>query len=121
MARDAATVLPRRVEWRVRAFTRYFRRWMRKNFHAVRLSRAGRAPDLHGRPVVVVLNHPSWWDPLLCVVLSELLAGYRHYAPIDARALRQYRVFEPLGFFGVEPPAEGALTLLTAGTAGPPG
>ena len=51
------------------------------------------------------------------VVLSERFAGYRHYAPIDARALRQYRVFEPLGFFGVEPTTEGALTFLKTGTA----
>jgi 1-acyl-sn-glycerol-3-phosphate acyltransferase len=118
MSRDAApAAMPRRVEWRVRAFTSYFRRWMGKNFHAVRLSRAGRTPQPGGRPVVVILNHPSWWDPLMGMVLSDRLAGYRHYVPIDARALRQYRLFEPLGFFGVEQTAEGALAFLKTGTA----
>jgi 1-acyl-sn-glycerol-3-phosphate acyltransferase len=61
----------------------------------------------------VVLNHPSWWDPLMGMVLADLFAGYRHYVPIDAAALAQYRIFEPLGFFGVEGgSAEGALAFL---------
>ncbi len=94
--------LPRRSEWRVKAFTRYFRRWMGKSFHAVRLSRTGMPPALDGRPLIVVLNHPSWWDPLMGMVLAELFTGYKHYVPIDAAALRQYRLFEPLGFFGIE-------------------
>jgi 1-acyl-sn-glycerol-3-phosphate acyltransferase len=99
-------------------FTRYFRRWMGKSFHAVRLSRAGKPPALDGRPLVVVLNHPSWWDPLMGVVLAELFEGYKHFVPIDAAALRQYRLFEPLGFFGVEvgTPA-GALAFLRTSEA----
>ncbi|MFO0843459.1 MAG: lysophospholipid acyltransferase family protein [Gemmataceae bacterium] len=110
--------LPRRSAWRVRMFTRYFKRWMGRSFHAVRLSLAGRPPSLDGRPLLVVLNHPSWWDPLMGMVLAELFAGYKHYVPIDAAALRQYRLFEPLGFFGVEVgSAEGALAFLRTGTA----
>lgn len=109
--------MPRRSEWRVRVFTRYFKRWMGKSFHAVRLSRSGRLPSLDGRPLLVVLNHPSWWDPLMGMVLADLLVGYKHYVPIDAAALRQYRFFEPLGFFGVEVgSAEGALAFLRTGT-----
>jgi 1-acyl-sn-glycerol-3-phosphate acyltransferase len=114
---SANTPLPLRVEWRVRMFTRYFKRWMGKNFHAIRLSLAGKPPDLSGAPLVVVLNHPSWWDPLMGVVLAELFAGYRHYVPIDARALKQYRIFEPLGFFGVEQSPEGAIAFLKTSTA----
>jgi 1-acyl-sn-glycerol-3-phosphate acyltransferase len=90
---------------------------MGRNFHAVRLSRTGKPPPLNGRPLVVVLNHPSWWDPLLGIVLAERFDGYRHYAPIDASALRRYRLFEPLGFFGVEDTPEGALAFLRTGSA----
>jgi 1-acyl-sn-glycerol-3-phosphate acyltransferase len=96
----------------VRFFARWFRRWMARNFHAVRLSRAGKPPDLGGRPVLVILNHPSWWDPLMGIVLSGLFAGYQHFVPIDAAALRRYRLFEPLGFFGVDSTPEGALAFL---------
>src|SRR5262249_25711205 len=59
-------------------------RWAGRHSPALRLSRPRRPPEPGGRPVVVVLNHPSWWDPLLGVVLAELFAGYRHYVPIDA-------------------------------------
>jgi 1-acyl-sn-glycerol-3-phosphate acyltransferase len=109
--------LPRRSAWRVRMFTRYFKRWMGKSFHAVRLSLTGKPPPLDGKPLVVVLNHPSWWDPLMGMVLADLFAGYKHYVPIDAAALKQYRLFEPLGFFGVEVgSAEGALAFLRTST-----
>lgn len=115
--KGAEGTLPKRSEWRVRLFTRYFRRWMGKNFHAVRLSNSGRPTELGGRPLVVVLNHPSWWDPLMGIVLTGLFAGYRHYVPIDASALKQYRIFEPLGFFGVEQTPQGALAFLKTGGA----
>jgi 1-acyl-sn-glycerol-3-phosphate acyltransferase len=90
---------------------------MGKSFHAVRLSRTGKPPAPNGRPLVVVLNHPSWWDPLMGVVLADLFDGYRHFAPIDAAALKQYRVFESLGFFGVEAGPRGALAFLRTATA----
>jgi 1-acyl-sn-glycerol-3-phosphate acyltransferase len=76
--------------------------YLPRHFTAVRLSRSGDAPRLPDGPVAVVLNHPSWWDPLICMVLSGLFAGRRHYAPIDAAALERYRFFSRLGFFGVE-------------------
>lgn len=112
------TPLPTKSPWRVRMFTRYFRRWMGKSFHAVRVSKAGKPPALDGRPLVVVLNHPAWWDPLFGMVLAELFGDYQHYVPIDAAALKQYRLFEPLGFFGVEvgTPA-GALAFLKTSKA----
>ncbi len=53
-------------------------------------------------PLIVVLNHPSWWDPLVGLVVSELWPERKHFAPIDQKALERYRFFERLGFFGVE-------------------
>ncbi len=109
--------LPRRVPWRVSLFTSYFRRWMAQSFHAVRVAKSGPPPKAHGKPVLVVLNHPSWWDPLMGIVLSRLFDGYKHYVPIDARALKRYALFEPLGFYGVEPSAEGAVAFLRTTSA----
>lgn len=86
----------------VKLFTRYCRGYLRRNFHALRLSRAGRPLDERGGPLVVVLNHPSWWDPLVCLLLAELMPQRQAYGPMDAAALRKYRFFERLGFFGVE-------------------
>lgn len=86
-------------------FDRYARRYLRRHFHALRLSRAGRPPaeGLAGEPLVVYLNHPSWWDPLVALFLSrELFPGYRSYGPIEGRAVERYGFFRRLGFFGVE-------------------
>jgi 1-acyl-sn-glycerol-3-phosphate acyltransferase len=53
-------------------------------------------------PLLVVLNHPSWWDPLIGVFLSGLLPQYEHFAFIDAKALGRYRFLSRLGFLGIE-------------------
>jgi phytoene desaturase len=105
-------LIPHRSEWRTRLFTWYFRRWMARSFHAARVSKAGLPPDTQRKPVLIVLNHPSWWDPMFGMALSKLFTGYRHYVPMAAKALRQYRIFEPLGFYGVESSREGAIRFL---------
>jgi 1-acyl-sn-glycerol-3-phosphate acyltransferase len=93
----------------------YARRYLARHFHAVRLSRARpvvRVPAEH--PLVVYFNHPSWWDPLICLLLSSrLYPERRHFGPIEAAALERYRFFARLGFFGVEPgTARGARRFL---------
>jgi 1-acyl-sn-glycerol-3-phosphate acyltransferase len=98
----AGIPLPRRSIWLIRLFRHYVLRDLPRHFTAVRLSCTGDAPRLPDGPAAVVLNHPSWWDPLICLVLSGLFAGRRHFAPIDAAALKRYRFFGQLGFFGVD-------------------
>ena len=85
-------------------FARYSTGFVKKHFHAVRLS--GHVPPVPpaGVPLIICLNHPSWWDPLLCILLARRFwSGRKHYGPIDARMLSRYRFFGKLGFFGVEP------------------
>lgn len=96
--------LPQRWGWFVRGFQRYSIRYVRKHFHAVRLS-ATSAPVPEGtEPLLVVLNHPSWWDPLLCFVIAKWMDPTReHFAVMDETALKKYRIFEKLGFFGIDP------------------
>jgi phytoene desaturase len=108
----------RRSPWLVRGFTRYIRRYLRRHFHAVRLARAGRPKAPAEGPLVIVLNHPSWWDPLIGAVLAGLFPGREHYAPIEAAALARYRFFDRLGFFAVHPGTpQGARELLRTGAA----
>jgi 1-acyl-sn-glycerol-3-phosphate acyltransferase len=96
--------LPSISPWLVRGFTRYGRWFVSRNFHAVRLSKAGLPVPLPGEPLIVYLNHPSWWDPMIALVLAtSYFPDRRHFAPIDAAALAKYRFFEKLGFFGIDP------------------
>src|SRR4051794_33143735 len=99
----ASCLLPRRSAWLFAWFRAYARRYVRRHFHAVRVSREGSIPALPDGAVIVVLNHPSWWDPMIGLVLTELMPSSRiHFAPIEDIGLAQYPFLERLGFFGVE-------------------
>jgi 1-acyl-sn-glycerol-3-phosphate acyltransferase len=85
------------------AFEIYARRYLRRHFRSIQLN--GSAPDFSASrgPYVVFLNHPSWWDPLVCLVVARHFARpLRHAAVIDSAALERYPIFRRLGFFGVE-------------------
>jgi 1-acyl-sn-glycerol-3-phosphate acyltransferase len=93
---------PRRSTLLCRWFAWWVPRYLRRHFHAVRLARGTRPRLQADWPLIVVLNHPSWWDPLIGVVLSGLFPEREHYAPMDAKALTRYTFFNKLGFYGVE-------------------
>jgi 1-acyl-sn-glycerol-3-phosphate acyltransferase len=85
------------------AFNAYNRRFIRRHFHAVRISKGGLRPQALTRPLVIYLNHASWWDPLVCLLLARAFFPDRtSFAPIDATMLDRYRLFKHLGFFPVE-------------------
>lgn len=110
--------LPRISPRLLALFASYGERYVGRSFHAVRLSRADR-PDpeaLKGKPLVVYLNHPSWWDPMICMLLAtRLFPERRHYAPIEDSALEKYRFFTRLGFFGVDGTIHGTRRFLNVG------
>lgn len=111
-------LLPPRSGLMFRWFHWWVRGYLKKHFHAVRLSLGTCprvSPDL---PLIVVLNHPAWWDPLIGVVLAGLLPERTHYAPMDVKALGRYSFFNKLGFYGVEQGTpRGAAFFLRATTA----
>jgi 1-acyl-sn-glycerol-3-phosphate acyltransferase len=112
--KDAAT--PEVSPLLLSMFGRYCESYLARHFHATRLSKTQR-PDpvaVRDKPLIVYFNHPSWWDPLVCMQLAlRLFPERRHFGPIDAGALTKYRFFERLGFFGVEPgTARGARRFL---------
>jgi 1-acyl-sn-glycerol-3-phosphate acyltransferase len=85
-----------------RLYARVVRRCLRRHFSAVRTQRSEALPRGAG-PLVVYANHSSWWDPMLGVLLARmLLPGRRHYAPMDADALRRYPMLGKVGVFPVE-------------------
>ncbi len=95
--------LPRISSPLLKWFTWYSRRYVRRHFHSLRVSLTGLPPEARGLPLVIYLNHASWWDALVCLVLKDEFFGDRTaFAPIDAAMLERYRMFGKLGFFGVQ-------------------
>ena len=93
-------LLSRTLNW---GFRRYVRRFVRKNFNAVRAQGIENLSSLARKPVICFLNHPGWWDPMTGVLMTDLLFSERRFvAPMDAHALRRYPILERLGFFPVE-------------------
>lgn len=110
--------LPRRWRWLIRGFRKYCARYVRNHFHAVRLSNTSHPLPSADAPVLVVLNHPSWWDPLVGVILSEQFGGREQFAAIDAVAVERYAFFKRLGFVGVDMTSlRGAAEFLRVGRA----
>ncbi len=100
---DQDARLPRRNAKLFGLFRKYVRGYVRRHFHALRIDRDGVLPELPPGPVIAAVNHPSWWDPMIGLVLTGELPDWRaHYAPIDVVGLAQYPFLERLGFYGVE-------------------
>lgn len=91
-------------------FRRYVRRFVRKNFNAVRVAGQSEISGLTAGPVVCFINHPGWWDPMTGVLMTDLFFPDRRFAaPMDAAALRSYPILERLGFFAVERETAGGV------------
>lgn len=89
-------------------FAKYVRRMVRKQFHAVRIlpEHASALADLNQRaaPILVLLSHCSWWDPLMSLALhSHFTPDREPMAPMDASQLRKFGIFKRIGIFGIDP------------------
>lgn len=101
-----------------RAFSAIAHRRLRLHFRALRIAHADRLAGITG-PLIVYMNHSSWWDPLVGIsVANVLLPGRVGYAPIDAAALKQYGFFSRIGMFPVDQSSvRGAVQFLRASQA----
>jgi 1-acyl-sn-glycerol-3-phosphate acyltransferase len=84
-------------------FREYVRRYFARHFSALFVTYPLPRFDRAGGPYVVFLNHASWWDPLVCLLLtSRFTSAASNFAPIDRQMLEKFRFFRKLGFFGIE-------------------
>lgn len=84
-------------------FTRYSSWYLRRHFHALHLLQLGDLSAVNGLPMLVCVNHPSWWDPLVGLVISQRFFPEREqYAAMAAEAVEKYKFFSKLGFIGIQ-------------------
>ncbi|MGI8438152.1 MAG: lysophospholipid acyltransferase family protein [Chthoniobacterales bacterium] len=119
-SRARREVAPPQISPRLlRFFGHYADSYLARHFHSVRLLKNSAPPVCEGFPLVVYLNHSSWWDPLVSLLLARRFFTRRQsFGPIEAAALGRYRFFERLGFFGVKTGSRtGAEDFLATATA----
>uniref|UniRef100_A0A7V4XRL6 Acyltransferase n=1 Tax=Acidobacterium capsulatum TaxID=33075 RepID=A0A7V4XRL6_9BACT len=100
------SVLPRPSRAMLTWFRLYLRWYVPRHFRAVRLAHAARfeqAAREETGALVVALNHPSWWDPLTCMLVAHaLMPEHDHYGPMDAVEAERYGILRRMGLFPVE-------------------
>jgi hypothetical protein len=97
--------LPTSKKWLVDGFLYFSSRMVAKQFQSfaiqVNSAELDRIPPT--TPVVVLANHASWWDPISAsLIRQKYLSNRIFYAPIDADALKNYRIMADLGFYGLK-------------------
>jgi 1-acyl-sn-glycerol-3-phosphate acyltransferase len=91
-----------------------FARSFSASFQALRVPLRALPDYPAGRPLVLLANHPSWWDGVMfMLLLRRLFPGRPAFFPMDAAALEKYRFMRKLGVFGIEQEsARGAVRFL---------
>lgn len=90
-------------------FERYARRSVSRHFAAMHVRGALQPP---GPPVLYVVNHSSWWDALVILLLSRSERRVGHLAMMGEAGLRRFPFFQRLGAFSV--PSEAGARDLSA-------
>ncbi len=100
---EAASVMARRSAIITKLMSIYMRLQVRRHFHAVRLGQ-GCLPRVDPDTAVIVYsNHPSWWDPVMFVLLhTHVFRRRRGYGPMEATSLKRYGVLRRIGVFGLD-------------------
>lgn len=108
---------PHISQWQLRLFASYVRWYLSRNFHGLHLLKLSSIDALSGWPLLICVNHPSWWDPLLSLHLSrQFFADRTNYGPIASAGVAKYKFLERLGFFGIDPQSRsGAQRFLSIG------
>jgi hypothetical protein len=73
-------------------------------FDCVRLQVVGPLPHPADGPLIIYLNHPSWWDGYMCLLLSRMVlrSRFESFLMMEEPELRRYRFFTWAGCFSVD-------------------
>ena len=99
---DTPPEMPTKWPWLFHGFRWYAPRYLAKRFTAVRLANSSAPWPADGAPLLVVLNHPSWHDPVTATLLSFAFPTDWQYAAIEAGMLKQSTILSKIGFVPVD-------------------
>ncbi len=86
--------------WFERVFGVYNRNLLKRRFENLYFAGAENLrPDV--RPTIVVANHTSWWDGLVCFEIFKFV-GADGFVFMEEKHLRRYSLFRRLGAFSID-------------------
>lgn len=85
-----------------RWFAGVARKRLESSFQSIRIHGLGALRAVQQRPVLLISNHTSWWDPLVAIWLTRLSVPFDSYAMMNADNLRRLPFFRRVGAFGVD-------------------
>jgi 1-acyl-sn-glycerol-3-phosphate acyltransferase len=93
-----------KIPWLKEGFMQYYvPRYLKRHFHTLYLY--GDAPRIalnDSTPLIVCLNHSSWWDLFVPAFVEHCLFHHDVYAVMDAEQLQRYAIFSKMGVLGVD-------------------
>ncbi len=89
-----------------RLLAAYFSRRLRKRFAGVLARGISRLEPWNdgraGEPLLIAVNHSSWWDAVLPIVLSCKVLRHDAYGIMEEKQLERYRFFTRAGIFSID-------------------
>lgn len=82
-------------------FYQYNKWLLKRSFHSIMLSRQSAALPQEGS--IVLLNHSSWWDPLVLFYCNQAIWKKDAVAMMGIEGLQRFPFFRRLGAFSVDP------------------
>lgn len=95
-------------------FGGYACRLLRKRFANVRIELTStdvlQQAQTHNGPLIIAMNHPSWWDPIVGVAIRHIYFPDRPaLSPIEMPMYERFGFMRRLGMFGISPEHPDAL------------
>lgn len=103
MLKSTEEVIVSRNEFLIHGFQKYIHFYLRKHFHGIYLM--GEFPQLQNKsnlPLLICMNHSSWWDLLIGMWLAEKMPEWTHYGVMDSVQLERYSIFKKMGVLGAD-------------------
>ena len=96
----------------------YAKRLIEKKFYAVRVLVGNRpafdALSREENASMLIMNHCSWWDPMVMLALRHLYFKNRtNITPMDRTQLERFQFLRKCGLFGIDPDRADSLTQMT--------
>lgn len=85
----------------IKLFHLFNLRLLKKSFHTIKLTKASLHPDRIPPGAMVVINHSSWWDPLILFYINEVWLKTDGIAMMNEKGLKRFPFFRKLGAFSI--------------------